>query len=251
MEEARAIIPQPPEWKPQSQKANQIDHMDHSLVWLNEAMSHAMQSHQIQMGHGGEFCCSLEKEMAQYDSFCCIFNFGYCILELFGSSLYFLVFVKFLCSFILFLNSLIIFTIINLNSLLCWLLISTWLYSSGILSCSFVLNQFFCHLILPKFLCLFLCVMEVWLHLLILEKWTYVGYVLLHSEAYFLLVTKVVCSKGTIYVGPYVLVEPSTVGRQMGVAGPWPSWLSGLPHAGLPAWWWARPSPGASGCVDK
>ena len=29
------------EWKPQSQKTNQSDHMDHSLVWLNETMSHA------------------------------------------------------------------------------------------------------------------------------------------------------------------------------------------------------------------
>ena len=30
------------DWKPQSQKTNQTDHMDHSLVWLNETMSHAM-----------------------------------------------------------------------------------------------------------------------------------------------------------------------------------------------------------------
>ena len=30
------------EWKPQSQKTNQTDHMDHSLVWLNETMSHAV-----------------------------------------------------------------------------------------------------------------------------------------------------------------------------------------------------------------
>ena len=30
--EARAIIPQPPEQKPQSQKANQNDHMNHSLL---------------------------------------------------------------------------------------------------------------------------------------------------------------------------------------------------------------------------
>ena len=31
-EEARATVPQPPEWKPQPQKANKNDHMDHSLV---------------------------------------------------------------------------------------------------------------------------------------------------------------------------------------------------------------------------
>ena len=30
------------EWKPQSQKTNQTDHMDHSLVCLNETMSHAV-----------------------------------------------------------------------------------------------------------------------------------------------------------------------------------------------------------------
>ena len=30
--EARAIIPQPPEQKPQSQKANQNDHMNHTLL---------------------------------------------------------------------------------------------------------------------------------------------------------------------------------------------------------------------------
>ena len=56
--------------------------------------------------------------------------------------------------------------------------------------------------------------MQVWLHLLILEKWTYVGYVLLHSAAYSLLVTRAVCSKGATYVGPYVLVEPSTVAHR-------------------------------------
>ena len=28
-------------WKPQSQKTNQTDHMDHSLVQLNETMNHA------------------------------------------------------------------------------------------------------------------------------------------------------------------------------------------------------------------
>ena len=31
-QEARTTIPQPPEWKPQSQKTNQNDHMNHSLV---------------------------------------------------------------------------------------------------------------------------------------------------------------------------------------------------------------------------
>ena len=51
---SKTIIPQSPEWKPQSQKANQNDHMDHSHVELNEAMSHAMQDSR-QMGHGGEF----------------------------------------------------------------------------------------------------------------------------------------------------------------------------------------------------
>ena len=30
------------EWKPQSQKTNQIDQMDNSLVYLNETMRHAM-----------------------------------------------------------------------------------------------------------------------------------------------------------------------------------------------------------------
>ena len=30
------------EWKPHSQKPNQTDHMDHSLVRLNETMSHAL-----------------------------------------------------------------------------------------------------------------------------------------------------------------------------------------------------------------
>ena len=29
-------------WKPQSQKTNQLDHVDHSLVLLNETMSHAV-----------------------------------------------------------------------------------------------------------------------------------------------------------------------------------------------------------------
>ena len=52
--EETSIIPQPPEQKPQSQKANQNDHMDNSHVELNEAMSHAMQDSR-QMGHGGEF----------------------------------------------------------------------------------------------------------------------------------------------------------------------------------------------------
>ena len=43
------------DWNPQSQETNQSDHMDHSLVSLNETMSHAVQGHSRQMGHGGEF----------------------------------------------------------------------------------------------------------------------------------------------------------------------------------------------------
>ena len=41
--------------KTTSQKTNQTDHMDHSLVWLNETMSHAMQGHPRWTGHGTEF----------------------------------------------------------------------------------------------------------------------------------------------------------------------------------------------------
>ena len=52
--EARTTIPQPPERKPQSQKGNQTDHMDHSLV-INEAISHATQGHPRRMGYGREF----------------------------------------------------------------------------------------------------------------------------------------------------------------------------------------------------
>ena len=33
------------EWKPQSQKTNQANHMDHSLVWLSETLSHALSGH--------------------------------------------------------------------------------------------------------------------------------------------------------------------------------------------------------------
>ena len=43
------------EWKSQSQKTNQTNHMGHSLVWLNETMSHAMWSHWRWTSHGGEF----------------------------------------------------------------------------------------------------------------------------------------------------------------------------------------------------
>ena len=43
-EEARTTVPQPPEWKPQSQKTNQNDHMDQTCA-LNEAMGHVMQGH--------------------------------------------------------------------------------------------------------------------------------------------------------------------------------------------------------------
>ena len=54
-EEARTIIQRPPEWKSQSQRANQNDHVYHSLVWLSEPMNHAVQGHPRQMGHGGAF----------------------------------------------------------------------------------------------------------------------------------------------------------------------------------------------------
>ena len=43
------------EWKPQSQINNQTDHMKHSLVWLNETMSHALKGHPRWMSHGREF----------------------------------------------------------------------------------------------------------------------------------------------------------------------------------------------------
>ena len=43
------------ERKLQSQKTNQTDHMDHSLVWLNETMSHVLQGNPRLMAHGGEF----------------------------------------------------------------------------------------------------------------------------------------------------------------------------------------------------
>jgi len=73
--EATTTIPQPPEQKPQSQKANQNDHMGHSLVQFNEAMSHAMQSHQKQTRHGDQSWWSiltkhgpLEKGMENHSS---------------------------------------------------------------------------------------------------------------------------------------------------------------------------------------
>ena len=44
--QADALASEPPGkkigWKPQSQKINQTDHMDHSLVWFNETISHVM-----------------------------------------------------------------------------------------------------------------------------------------------------------------------------------------------------------------
>ena len=43
------------EWKPQSQKANQTDHMDQSLVYLNETRSHAVQGHLHRETRAGEF----------------------------------------------------------------------------------------------------------------------------------------------------------------------------------------------------
>ena len=43
------------QWKTQSQKPNQTDHMDHSLVWLNDILSHAVYGHPRQMGLGGGF----------------------------------------------------------------------------------------------------------------------------------------------------------------------------------------------------
>ena len=43
------------DFKPQSQKINQSDHMDHGLVQLSETMSHAVQGHPRWTGHGGEF----------------------------------------------------------------------------------------------------------------------------------------------------------------------------------------------------
>ena len=49
------ITSQPPERKPQPQKTNQNDHMDHSSVKLNETMSHVVWGHPRWTGHGGEF----------------------------------------------------------------------------------------------------------------------------------------------------------------------------------------------------
>ena len=43
------------EWKAQSQKTTQTDHMDHNCVQLSETVSHAVSGHPIQMDHGGEF----------------------------------------------------------------------------------------------------------------------------------------------------------------------------------------------------
>lgn len=54
-------------------------------------------------------------------------------------------------------------------------------------------------------------------------------------------------------IGLLMLVEPSTVGTQMDVVGPWPSWLLRTAHAGLPASdaGHGQVLAGASGCADK
>ena len=88
-------------------------------------------------------------------------------------SLYFLTVLKIsnfsLCSSNHFLNSLNIFMIITLNSLLDRFLISTSLSSSsGSLSYVFIWNTFLCHLGLPNLLFLFLCIST-------LEKWPHAG----------------------------------------------------------------------------
>ena len=54
-EEARITITQPPEQKPQSQKANQNDYMNHSFVEVNEAMSRAMKDHPRWTGQNDAF----------------------------------------------------------------------------------------------------------------------------------------------------------------------------------------------------
>ena len=41
--------------KNHNHRANQNEHMDHSLVQLNETMIHVVQGHPMQMGCGGEF----------------------------------------------------------------------------------------------------------------------------------------------------------------------------------------------------
>ena len=41
--------------KPQSEKTNQTDNMDHNFVYVNETMSHDIWGHPRWMGHGGEF----------------------------------------------------------------------------------------------------------------------------------------------------------------------------------------------------
>ena len=43
-------------------------------------------------------------------------------------------------------------------------------------------------------------------------------------------------------IGPYVLVELTTVGVLIAKAGSWPSWLQGLPVCGecQPTSWWAQ-----------
>ena len=96
-----------------------------------------------------------------------------------------------LCSSNLLLISLDIFTIITLNSLL-GRLPSCPLVSccSGVLSCSFSLNTFFCYLI-------FIAMYVVgWLHFLTVEKWPSVGDILCVPATHSLLVTRATCSRG-------------------------------------------------------
>ena len=96
------------------------------------------------------------------DSFYYIFLFRYCLLQfcllffIFSNSSLKTSYNFLLCTSILFLSSLIIFTIITLNSFLGRLPISTSLgCSSVVLSCSFIWNIFLCCFILFKFLFLF------------------------------------------------------------------------------------------------
>ena len=57
------------DWKTLSQKNNQSDLWDHSLVYLNETVSQVVQGHPRQMGHGGEFWQNeLEKGLANHFS---------------------------------------------------------------------------------------------------------------------------------------------------------------------------------------
>ena len=51
-EEARTIVPQPPEQNPTITETNQSDLMNHSLKELREAVSPAVWGHPGSMGHG-------------------------------------------------------------------------------------------------------------------------------------------------------------------------------------------------------